>query len=636
VKHFILGTAGHVDHGKSTLIKALTDVETDRLPEEKERGLSIDLGFAPLTLDGEGEKIQLGVVDVPGHHRFLRNMIAGVGGFDVCLLVVDCLEGVKPQTQEHLKILELLKTRAGVVALSKVDKTDEDSVEIARWELEELLSGTFLQGAAIVPTSAVEGTGLDELRTELYQVFSKLEERNRQGVARLPVDRAFSKVGFGDVVTGSLWSGTMKVGGEVEILPGGETGKIRGLQVHGESVDSVTPGQRVAVNISGLDKIDLKRGHTVVSPVGALPVGQRFGVSLTLFVPEPKLLKRKSKATFFQGTFHQKIVSNLVGHKDTDTEVFGQLYFEDPVLLCRGDRFLLRDETDRRILGGGTILALDQHPFRRSRSADFLTRYEALTGGGEMGRILQTIRQMGGQAREKALKKHQGLSQQEWEEQLALLQGSDTVLLVGKDTWWDAELFEELSTKIVQLLGRLVEAAPWKAGWRPEEIATLLELRSGTEDVLGQLVSQEVLQRNGPLFSPHGHQPALPESEDARAREVVESLERDRFSPQDWTEYLDSSTGADKKLRIRLEEYLLGTGGVIRLTDKVYTTRSVLEEAREVLGSLAPEGFTASEARQILDTSRKYIIPFLEWMDQAGWTVRSGDVRKLSSPKGRG
>mgnify|MGYP003708946989 FL=1 len=210
-----------MDHGKSSLIKALTDVDTDRLPEEKERGLSIDLGFAPLTLEGEGEPLHLGVVDVPGHHKFLRNMIAGVGGFDAALLVVDCCEGVKPQTTEHLQILEMLQIPRGVVALSKADKVDEDSLEIARWEMEELLVGSFLEGAPIVPTSAQTGAGLEDLKAALYQILQSQAERNAQGVARLPIDRSFSKVGFGDVTTGSLWSGTLRVGDEVEILPTG-------------------------------------------------------------------------------------------------------------------------------------------------------------------------------------------------------------------------------------------------------------------------------------------------------------------------------------------------------------------------------------------------------------------------------
>lgn len=635
MKHFILGTAGHVDHGKSSLIEALTDVNTDRLPEEKERGLSIDLGFAPLYLESnDWEPVHLGVVDVPGHHRFLRNMIAGVGGFDAALLVVDCCEGVKPQTKEHLKILELLQTKHGVVALSKADKADEDGLEIARWELEELLKGTFLEGAPIVATSAHQGTGLDLLKTELHKLFAGLEERNRQGVARLPVDRAFSKTGFGDVVTGSLWSGTLKVGDDVEVLPLGAEGKVRGLQVHGESADQALPGQRVAVNISGLSKGGVKRGQTIVAPRGSFPLARYFAASLTLLEQEPKLLQKKAKATFFQGTSHAQISIHLMADKETDLEVFGQLQFAESVLLCRGDRFLIRDETDRRLLAGGTILAPEETAFRRRDRRQYLERVKALSGGGEVGRVLQFLGEKGGFCRESALKKRQGLSQDEWDQQLALLLESGKVLRVGKDKLWNSERFEELSEKIRDLLERLVEAARWKAGWKSQEIVSLLQMKSGKDqgidDVLELLVETGVLNRRGPLYAPGGHQPSLGKSAGKQAHRVVEILSGDRFSPRNWDDCLEEVARGDKKLQQKLEDFLFGTQAVIRLSDKLVTTPAVLDAAREELSAKAAGEFTASEARQVLDTSRKFIIPILEWMDQQGWTVRTGDGRKLA------
>lgn len=632
MKHFILGTAGHVDHGKSSLIKALTQVDTDRLPEEKARGLSIDLGFAPLLLEGK-PPVHLGVVDVPGHHRFLRNMIAGVGGFDAALLVVDCCEGVKPQTEEHLKILELLNTRRGVVALSKADKSDEDGVEIARWELQELLQGTFLEKAPIVPTSAHTGQGLDELKTALYRMFAGMEERNPQGVCRLPVDRAFSKTGFGDVATGSLWSGTLKVGDEVEVLPKGVKGKVRGLQVHGSSTDSALPGQRVAVNISGLEQGTLERGETVISPPGSFPVGERFAVSLDLLQAEPKLVKKKARATFFQGTSHHQISLNLVADKESDRQVFGQLLFPEAVLLCRGDRFLLRDETDQRLLGGGTVLALEDRPFRRSKSRSFLKRYQALAGGGEVGRVLQYLREKGGFDREKGLKKHLGLSASEWDQRLADLFDSGQVIRLGKDKLWVAERFEQLSDQLEGLLVKLVESAPWKGGWTGTELANLLSLKSGKEsgleEVLEEMCRAGTISRRGPLFATPGHQPRLSGEALAQAESLLKCLEADGCSPRDWQNVLEE-TSTEKKRRAQLEDYLFGTESVVRLSEKLVTTPSVMEKARETLKQSHPDGFTASEARQTLDTSRKFIIPILEWMDQQGWTVRLGDSRKMA------
>jgi len=631
VKHFILGTAGHVDHGKSSLIKALTGVDTDRLPEEKARGLSIDLGFAPLALDGPRGAIRLGVVDVPGHHKFLRNMIAGVGGFDAALLVVDCCEGVKPQTLEHLQILEMLQIPGGVVALSKLDKSDEEGLEVARWELEELLAGSFLEGAPVVATSVSTGEGLDELRRALYRLLIEKPERNPRGVARLPVDRAFSKVGFGDVLTGSLWSGTLQVGDEVELLPEGVKGKIRGLQVHGQDTERARPGQRVAVNISGLDKGVAARGQTLISPAGSFPLAQRFAVSATLLQAEPRLLKRKFKATFFQGTFHGHVGVQLVGSKEPQAEAFGQLEFPEPVLLCRGDRFLLRDESDQRLLGGGTVLALDEHPFRRSRAGKLLERYRALSGGGEVGRVVQFLKEKGGWSRGAAVRKQLGFSQEEWEQQLSLLLDSGKVLGLGKDRLWEAESFGAIREVLKDLLDRLVEGARWKVGWTSAELAGLTRAQTGqtVNEVLNALVEQGELQQNGPLYSPSGHRPEVDTDSAEKAQALVHLLEVGGYSPRDWDLALGEVCGLDRKLAHRLEEYLLGTGQVIKLNEKLLTTPQVLSRARSQLAADFPEGFTASQARQTLETSRKYIIPMLEWMDQRGWTLRVGDKRVM-------
>lgn len=636
MKHFILGTAGHVDHGKSSLIRALTQVDTDRLPEEKERGLSIDLGFAPLQLTPSGkEEIHLGIVDVPGHRRFLRNMIAGVGGFDGALLVVDPQEGVKPQTQEHLRILELLETSRGLVVLTKADRCDEDTLELARWEIAELLAGSFLEGAPMVVTSAQDGTGLDELRQHLHALFSEVEPRRGGNLARLPVDRAFSKTGFGTVVTGSLWSGSLQVGQEVEILPVAEMGKVRGLQVHGQAVDTAVAGQRVAVNVSGTFKVQLGRGCTLVSPPGTLATAHRFAVSLTLSEAQPKLLQRKFKATFYQATGHRVVTVNLVAEKESSLEVFGQLHFQEPQLLVNGDRFLLRDETDRVLLGGGTVLAMEEEPFRRRHRKKLLSRYKALAGGGEAGAVLQQLQEKSGHAREGVLRKALGLSPAEWTPLKELLMESGRVRLLGKDKIWDGALYQQREGEVSALLSKLQEAAPWKPGWRREELGTLLGSRSGRDDGLADLLEdlekRQLLQRVGPLFALAGHQPKLAPAQEKAAASIVGLLEGDGFSPRDWIQALAHGSGGDKKLDQILEEHLLGTGRLLRLTDKLVVPPPMLEKAREQIKvASGGKSFSASEARQWLDTSRKFIIPILEWMDQKGWTHRAADQRMMT------
>lgn len=633
MKHFLLGTAGHVDHGKTSLIQALTHVDTDRLPEEKERGLSIDLGFAPLQLEGPGDPIAVGVVDVPGHARFLRNMIAGVGGFDAALLVVDPGEGVKPQTREHLDILNLLETPRGLVVLSKADRSDEDTLELARWELTELLEGTFLQGAEMVVTSVHDPSSVERLKERLYELFREAEPRRSGGVARLPVDRAFSKTGFGTVVTGSLWNGTLKVGDDLEVMPGGERAKVRGLQVHGTSVERATAGQRVAVNVSGLERTELARGNALVSPPGVLPRSNRFGVSLRLLQSSPELLAKKFKATFFQGTGHAAVRVNLVGDKAEDTEVFGQLLFEEEAFLCPGDRFLLRDETDQRILGGGSVLALDDHPFQRRHAKAWLTRYQNLAGGGQIGAVLSALQASGGFAKEAALRKTLAWSPADWESMKPALLESGKVRWVGADKVWDSASFDDVSAKVTTLLDKLQEAAPWKPGWRREELGKLLGAKTGKDDgmtdLLEELVRTGELARRGPLFAIAGHQPQLPAPVQAKAETLMANLGADGASPRDWDTAL-IEVGVDAKTLQMLEDHLLGLGLLERLTDKLVFLPAALARARETLRERCQgKPFTASEAREWLDTSRKFIIPILEWMDQKGWTHRAGDQRVL-------
>ena len=635
MKHFLLGTAGHVDHGKTSLIHALTQVDTDRLPEEKERGLSIDLGFAPLDLPGPTpeENVAVGVVDVPGHARFLRNMIAGVGGFDAALLVVDPGEGVKPQTREHLAILDLLETPRGLVVLSKADRSDEDTLELARWELAELLEGTFLEGAEMVVTSVQDAQSVERLKGRLYELFRGVEPRRASGFARLPVDRAFSKTGFGNVVTGSLWSGTLKVGADVELMPSGEVGKVRGLQVHGESVDAAVAGQRVAVNLSGLERAELVRGATLISPAGVLPRGERFGISLRLLESNPTLLEKKFQATFFQATGHALVKVNLIASSAQDTEVFGQLTFESQAFLCPGDRFLLRDETDQNILGGGTVLALDDRPFQRRQAKSWLRRYQNLAGGGQLGAVLSALQAAGGVAKEASLRKTLGWPPADFEALKPTLLESGRVRWAAGDKVWDAQAYDELAGQVLNLLAKLQQAAPWKPGWRREELGKLLGVKTGRDDgltdLMEDLVARGELQRQGPQFLVAGHTPALPGEVARLAETMLAELSKDGFSPRDW-ETLLAQHAPDGKTQRMLEENLLGAGRVERLTEKIVYLDSTLEAARQTLREQAQgQPYTASQAREWLETSRKYIIPLLEWMDQRGWTNRAGDHRVM-------
>lgn len=348
-RHVIIGTAGHVDHGKTALIRALTGVETDRLKEEQERGISIDLGFAPFRLPGG---MIAGVVDVPGHERFISNMLAGIGGIDLVLLVVDVMEGVMPQTREHLQILQLLQIQRGIVVLTKCDMAESDWIDIVEEEIREEIAGTFLADAPFCRVSALNGTGLPELTEEIRQAVANLVPKDADGPMRLPVDRHFSIAGFGTIVTGTLLSGTVRVGDSVEILPPGEPVRVREVQVHGKKVEQASAGQRAALNLAGLDRSRIERGAVVGTP-GIFEQTERLDARLTLLPEAPRPLKFRDPVHFFLGTAR---VVGIVALLDRDQLEPGesalvQIHLDRPLVAHRQDRFIIRSYSPMTTIG---------------------------------------------------------------------------------------------------------------------------------------------------------------------------------------------------------------------------------------------------------------------------------------------
>jgi selenocysteine-specific elongation factor len=354
MKQIVLGTAGHIDHGKTSLIKALTNIDTDRLKEEKERGITIDLGFAFLNL---GPEIQLGIIDVPGHERFVKNMLAGVGGIDLVMLVIAADEGVMPQTREHLAICELLRVREGLVALTKTDMVEPDWLDLVQEDTAEFLDGTFLAGKPIVPVSSKTGAGLSTLVETLHTVCAQLTPRSTTGATRLPIDRVFSMRGFGTVVTGTLFSGTLRLEDRIDIQPRSVTARVRGLQVHNHSVTDAIAGQRTAVNLQGLEKADIQRGDVLVTP-GRYPATYMLDVTLTVLKDAPRPLKHRAQVRFHIGT--SEIMGRVILLDRTEVkpgeEVFAQLRLEEPAVAAPQDRYVLRSYSPIMTIAGGTIL----------------------------------------------------------------------------------------------------------------------------------------------------------------------------------------------------------------------------------------------------------------------------------------
>jgi len=386
----VIGTAGHVDHGKSALVKALTGIDPDRLKEEKEREMTIDLGFAWLTLPS-GE--QVGIVDVPGHKDFIKNMLAGVGGIDAALFVVAADEGVMPQTREHLAILDLLNVRGGVVALTKVDLAeDEEWLELVTADLEDTLRGSCLEDAPIVRVSARTGEGLDTLVQELDRFLSTIEPRRDLGRPRLPVDRVFTIAGFGTVVTGTLMDGSLHLGQEVEILPQGLKARIRGLQTHKRKIETAVPGSRVAINLSGVSKDQLKRGDVVASP-GWLKPTTLVDVQVRYLADAPRPLRHNQEVDFFCGAAEVPARVRLLGRDTLPPGETGwaQLRLQEPVALVRGDRYIIRLLSPSITIGGGIVV--DPHPRRRHRRfrPEVIARLETLAHGTPEDILLQSL-----------------------------------------------------------------------------------------------------------------------------------------------------------------------------------------------------------------------------------------------------
>ena len=379
MKQIILGTAGHIDHGKTSLIKAITGTDTDRLKEEKERGITIELGFASLDLPS-GQ--HLGIVDVPGHEKFVKNMVAGATGIDIVVMVIAADEGVMPQTREHMEICSLLGIRHGFVALTKIDLVDEEWLELAQEDVREFAAGTFLDGAPIVPVSATKAEGLAEFTRVLDELSSEVPERPRSNLFRLPVDRVFSMKGFGTVITGSLLSGQVRVGDTIMIYPGGITSKVRGVQVHNQSVQQALAGQRTAINFQGLEKASIARGETLAFP-GALNPSYMVDVSLLFLKSNKKALKNRTRVRLHTGT--SEILGNLILLDREEIKpgenTVAQLRLDVPASLVKDDRYVIRSYSPVRTIGGGLVLnpMPPKHKRFRQELIDGLSRIDALS-----------------------------------------------------------------------------------------------------------------------------------------------------------------------------------------------------------------------------------------------------------------
>ena len=627
----VLGTAGHVDHGKSTLVFALTGIDPDRLQEEKDRQMTIDLGFAWMTLPESGE---VGIIDVPGHQDFIENMLAGVGGIDAAMLVIAADEGVMPQTREHFSILNLLEVKRGVIVLTKVDLIEDEAwLTLVREDIKQLTSNTSLTDWPILPISAQERLGLSELREQLDQILSTTKSRKDLGTPRLGIDRVFSISGFGTVVTGTLSDGMLRVGEEIEILPRGVSGRIRGLQNHKNPVETAIPGGRTAINLSGLDVGQINRGDVVVLP-DSHRATTMLDVQYRHLHDNDHPIKHDQIVKFFIGAAQRSARIRLLGTENIrpGEEGWLQLILDQPVVAMRGDHFIVRRPSPGMTLGGGTIA--DPHPSRRHRRFDsnVTEKLENLLRGGP-AEILEHSLRMLGPAKFADVVKHANLFEEQISRALEELRKQKTIIFFdnGKsdpiysnyvihiDNW------NMLSGKILQALAVYHSKFPLRFGMSREELKSRLGLSTAIYNrVLLHMAAQKVINLNESNVYVAEYQPTL--TSDQREKEGALLLVFNSVPMRP-----PSVKQSIEEIGEELYSFMLASDQLIQVSQEVVFARPAYEIMLSKVEQFLKlnDTITVAELRDAVDTSRKYAIAFMEHLDAIGITQRVGDIRKL-------
>ena len=619
---YVIGTAGHVDHGKSTLVKALTDIDPDRLPEEKEREMTVDLGFAWMTLPSGRE---VSIVDVPGHERFIKNMLAGVGAIDLALLIVAADESVMPQTREHLAILDLLRIRRGLVVITKTDLVDEELVELVKAEVEDVLQDTAFAGCQMAAVSAYTGDGIDELKATIDEILNDTEARRDLGRPRLPVDRCFTVSGFGTVVTGTLIDGSVAVGQQIELAPSGTRARIRGLQSHKSRLDDAAPGVRLALNLSGISRDEVLRGEVLTNP-GWLRPTRRFDANLRMVKGAPHALKHNEGVTFHLFTSE---TTGRVRLLDADrlqpgNEGWVQVLLDEPIPMVKGDFFVLRSSEDT--LGGGQIA--DPNPVRRHRrfAPDVLERLTMLDAGASEDVIFTVADQMG-PCDLRTLSQRSNLSDEEVLDRLvALVESGDVVALGEMGAQNDAVVYSLRGWDILRNQAQISLQAyhnqyPLRRGAPPQELRSRLKVSQPVYlRAAARLADEGVVVDDDGLVRAPDHQVQLNDQQNADVATYLSELAAEPWSPP-----------TDRPVDPELLAYLQEKGDVVRVNETVvFTTEAYDDMVGRIVAHLRENNsVTVAEAREIFGTSRKYVLPLLEYLDQQRITRRVGDERVL-------
>jgi len=634
MKQIILGTAGHIDHGKTTLIKALTGIDTDRLKEEKERGITIELGFAHLQLPNGQE---LGIVDVPGHEKFVRHMVAGATGIDLVALVVAADEGVMPQTREHLEICELLKVKQGVVVLTKTDLVeDADWLDLVKEDIQDFLQGTFLETADLIPVSAATEDGLQSLLDHLQGLCESVEARSSAGDFRLAVDRVFTMKGFGTVVTGTAIAGTVKTGDTLLVYPQMVKTKVRGIQVHNREVNEAVSGQRTAINLQGLEKAALERGNVLASPE-SLVASHMIDVRLQHLETAPRVLKNRAKIRFHTGT--SEVIGTLIlldtDELDLGGSGYAQLRLDKPVVVRTGDRFVLRSYSPMYTIGGGQIL----HPTPNKRKRMVAATLESLATleKGEPGEMVELYLKDGGFAGvgERDLRILANVTVKQLRSLLQDLMSRGEVIQFDREAprFVHGEVFSKLRQLLQDQLEDFHQREPLRAGINKEELFGRLP---GTVDgklfneLLQRLIRQGDVVQEKDLVRLSSHQVALAGKQEEVKEKIEAVYQQAGLLPPFFREVAKSLGVSDSEAK-RILKWMLEQGLLVKVKEDMYFHSSVLDDLKKRLLDFFEENeeITTPQFKELTQTTRKYTIPLLEFLDATRFSIRVGDVRRL-------
>ncbi|MFC1884879.1 selenocysteine-specific translation elongation factor [Thermodesulfobacteriota bacterium] len=631
MNQIILGTAGHIDHGKTSLIKALSGIDTDRLKEEKERGITIELGFAHLQLPS-GKMI--GIVDVPGHEKFVKNMVAGATGIDLVAMVIAADEGVMPQTREHLEICQLLQIKHGLVILTKIDMVDKDWLELVRDDVSAYLGGSFLEDAPVVEASSSTGEGLEELLKVLDQLVKDIPEKDLGHIFRLPIDRVFTMKGFGTVITGTTVSGKIRSGEEVTIYPQEINSKIRGIQVHNKEMEEVSAGLRTAVNFQGLERAAIKRGNIVATSGGLKPTFM-VDVKLDLLENTAKKLKNRAKVRFHTGT--AEIISTVVlldkEALEPGESCFAQLRFDEATAVLKNDRFVIRSYSPIRTIGGGEIL--NALPGKKKRFSDKALSELRAISKGELEEVIKTFVSLGRfqGVEEDALPFLTNTSKKKLEGPLQVLKSRKEIIQYDKEgrILIHSGFYSDAKDNILQTITKYHEDFPLKAGLPKEELRSKA---MGTANLklfnhlVGRLLNEEIIVQEKETVRLKTHKITLAKDQEQAKSELEEIYKKGRLQPPYFKEIegkLPGNTGAE------VLELMVKEGTLVKIKEDLFFHREAVEGLKEKLvGFLKEHGeITTPQFKEMTGASRKYTIPLIEYFDGTQVTVRVGDTRVL-------